>query len=556
MLRIARPPSIRYVRTSLSSVKSIRHYERGGGIRLAEDVEKEHADNVAKQRAEENPFEYTIFGNKRKKKEDLFHYTDRKAGRGYSDYANTIYPHRPYIWQPLRKLYWWNYMAVLIALILLMIDFDGLWQYGKHLSSKFRPEAATIESRSADKDENISSDSDSDSTSEDQKKKKKKRIGFRERRIIEYENRIRMYSAPDKIFRYFATLKVPNDDGSARPYDIYMTPEDFVRSITPGVMQPRNLGLDQFKLYDPEKHKHKFADQETVFAKLGEHGLISFSDYLFLMTLLSTSPNDFKLAFRIFDVNGDGKIDKKEFERVQELVMAQTTVALRHRDHAAVGLFAKKQMNSTLSSFFFGKDGTNELAVEDFLLFQAHLHRDILKIECERRDVESPPKGVISEISFADLLLMYSCLGEQKQRKLLKRVKKRYGPNSPERTGITLKEVFAFFCFLYYIDDVDLALHFYHLAGVSIDSDALKMVAKRVTGSEISDHVVDVVITLFDDNKDGQLSNKEFVSIMKKRMKRGLERPRDTGLLRLFEALGKCTVSQAHYAMYAALRSH
>lgn len=62
MLRIARPPSIRYVRTSLSSVKSIRHYERGGGIRLAEDVEKEHADNVAKQRAEENPFEYTIFG--------------------------------------------------------------------------------------------------------------------------------------------------------------------------------------------------------------------------------------------------------------------------------------------------------------------------------------------------------------------------------------------------------------------------------------------------------------------------------------------------------------
>uniref|UniRef100_A0A0M3IDY0 EF-hand domain-containing protein n=1 Tax=Ascaris lumbricoides TaxID=6252 RepID=A0A0M3IDY0_ASCLU len=190
------------------------------------------------------------------------------------------------------------------------------------------------------------------------------------------------------------------------------------------------------------------------------------------------------------------------------------------------------------------------------LMSQAHLHRDILKIECERRDVESPPKGVISEISFADLLLMYSCLGEQKQRKLLKRVKKRYGPNSPERTGITLKEVFAFFCFLYYIDDVDLALHFYHLAGVSIDGDALKMVAKRVTGSEISDHVVDVVITLFDDNKDGQLSNKEFVSIMKKRMKRGLERPRDTGLLRLFEALGKCTVSQAHYAMYAALHSH
>uniref|UniRef100_A0A914R4Z8 Uncharacterized protein n=1 Tax=Parascaris equorum TaxID=6256 RepID=A0A914R4Z8_PAREQ len=72
-----------------------------------------------------NDLSWQLEGNKRKKKEDLFHYTDRKAGRGYSDYANTIYPHRPYIWQPLRKLYWWNYMAVLIALILLMIDFEG-----------------------------------------------------------------------------------------------------------------------------------------------------------------------------------------------------------------------------------------------------------------------------------------------------------------------------------------------------------------------------------------------------------------------------------------------
>ena len=32
-------------------------------------------------------------------------------------------------------------------------------------------------------------------------------IGFRDRRIIEYENRIRAYSTPDKVFRYFASLQ-------------------------------------------------------------------------------------------------------------------------------------------------------------------------------------------------------------------------------------------------------------------------------------------------------------------------------------------------------------
>jgi hypothetical protein len=37
--------------------------------------------------------------------------------------------------------------------------------------------------------------------------KKKERIGFRDRKIIDYENRIRSFSTPDKIFRYFASYK-------------------------------------------------------------------------------------------------------------------------------------------------------------------------------------------------------------------------------------------------------------------------------------------------------------------------------------------------------------
>ncbi len=37
--------------------------------------------------------------------------------------------------------------------------------------------------------------------------KKKERTGFRDRKIIDYENRIRSFSTPDKIFRYFASYK-------------------------------------------------------------------------------------------------------------------------------------------------------------------------------------------------------------------------------------------------------------------------------------------------------------------------------------------------------------
>ena len=67
----------------------------------------------------------------------------------------------------------------------------------------------------------------------------KQSMGFRSRKIMEYENRIRQYSTPDKIFRYFATYKVTDAKGDLH---IMMTPQDFLTSITPGIKQPDNLG--------------------------------------------------------------------------------------------------------------------------------------------------------------------------------------------------------------------------------------------------------------------------------------------------------------------------
>ncbi|NWX51272.1 MICU1 protein, partial [Steatornis caripensis] len=147
--------------------------------------------------------------------------------------------------------------------------------------------------------------------------KKKKRSGFRDRKVMEYENRIRAYSTPDKIFRYFATLKVINEHGES---EVFMTPQDFVRSITPNEKQPENLGLDQFivKRYDGKKlsqEREKFADEDSIFYALGECGLISFSDYIFLTTVLSTPQRNFEIAFKMFDLNGDGEVDMEEFEQ-------------------------------------------------------------------------------------------------------------------------------------------------------------------------------------------------------------------------------------------------
>lgn len=56
-------------------------------------------------------------------------------------------------------------------------------------------------------------------------------------KIIQYENRIRAYSTPDKIFRYFATIRLTTPTST----EVCMTPDDFLRSIYPGIMQPEGM---------------------------------------------------------------------------------------------------------------------------------------------------------------------------------------------------------------------------------------------------------------------------------------------------------------------------
>lgn len=43
---------------------------------------------------------------------------------------------------------------------------------------------------------------------------------------------------------------------------------------------------------------------------------------------------------------------------------------------------------------------------------------------------------------------------------------------------------------------------------------------------------------------DGELSNKEFVAVMKHRMMRGLEKPKDTGFIKLMDAVWRCAKVQ------------
>ena len=88
--------------------------------------------------------------------------------------------------------------------------------------------------------------------------------------IIEYENRIRSYSTPDKIFRYFATIKVCQEGDS----EVMMTPDDFVRSITPGMKQPEGKSI-------PKKNTKIISSKHFVVKNL------DFHEYLRILIFIS-----------------------------------------------------------------------------------------------------------------------------------------------------------------------------------------------------------------------------------------------------------------------------
>merc|ERR1712029_97487 len=357
------------------------------------------------------------------------------------------------------------------------------------------------------------------------------KVGFKARKIITYENRIRSYSTPDKIFRYFATIKVVDESGH---HEVMMSPQDFLRSITPGIPQPPDLGLDNFLTIPADQIDSVYlgVDEDSIFHQLGSGGLISFSDYVFLLTVLSTSRRHFEIAFKMFDLNGDGNVDAKEFEVVTNLMKNQSSMGARHRDHSNTGN-AYKGINSGLISFFFGPNREGILTVEKFLEFQRQLQNEILRLEFTRK---SSGNCTISEKEFADLLIAYAGFPAKKKAKMMKRVKKGFHNGD----GIILDDFLNFYQVLYSINDIDTALTFYNIAGAPIQRSTMKHVAHTVAGVELSDHIIDVVFVLFDEDGDGKLSNKEFIQVMKQRAVRGLEKPKDTGIGKFMNAISKC----------------
>ncbi|XP_033976663.1 calcium uptake protein 3, mitochondrial isoform X6 [Trematomus bernacchii] len=319
-------------------------------------------------------------------------------------------------------------------------------------------------------------------------------------------------SSHEHRFRMFSSVEY---DGQ-----LYMTPQNFIESVT--MSEPKNKRpwrslakqeLEKTLVETPPVWR----GSSKLFRNLRERGIVSYTEYLFLLCILTKPHAGFKIAFNMFDADGNQMVDKREFLVLQEIFRKKNEKRGRKGDaEKSAQLRADESItiDTTLLVHFFGKKGKAELTFDDFYRFMDNLQTEMLEIEFL---TYSKGMTTISEEDFAKILLRFTNV--ENISAYLENV--RHCIPDEKQEGITFDEFRSFFQFLNNLEDFAIAMQMYNFASRSIGQDEFARAVYVATGLKLTRHLVHTIFKIFDVDHDDQLSYKEFIGIMKDRLHRG-----------------------------------
>ncbi|GAB2210645.1 hypothetical protein Drorol1_Dr00015920 [Drosera rotundifolia] len=356
---------------------------------------------------------------------------------------------------------------------------------------------------------------------------------YRRRVFFNYEKRIRLRSLPEKVFEYFASVKAP--DGQ-----VFMTPADLMRAVVP-VFPPSESNHVRTGNLKGERPTGDLCCAPSEFFMLFDtngDGLISFAEYIFLVTLLSIPESSFSVAFKMFDLDHNGQIDRGEFKKVMGLMRAYNRQGRQHRDGKRSGLKVTGPVeNGGLIAYFFGKDGKQLLEHDKFVKFLRDLQDEIVKLEFAHYDYNL--NGKISAKDFA--LSMIASADMSHTTKFLDRVDDISNNPQLKNIQITYEEFKNFALLRKSLRPLSLALYSHgKVNGILMKKD-FQRAASHVCGISVTNNVVDIIFHVFDTNRDGSLSSDEFLRVLQKREKEISSLPREKGLKGLLSCWLDCT---------------
>ncbi|XP_020965726.1 calcium uptake protein, mitochondrial-like isoform X2 [Arachis ipaensis] len=340
---------------------------------------------------------------------------------------------------------------------------------------------------------------------------------YRRKVFFNYEKRMRLHSPPEKVFEYFASCRSPEGE-------VLMEAADLMRAVV-AVFPPSESNVVREGYLKGERRSpgHLRCPPSLFFMlfDVNNDGLISFNEYIFLVTLLSIPESSFSAAFKMFDMDNDGEIDKEEFKKVMELMRSHNSYrqgAHHHRDGMRKGSKVNDDCveNGGVLEYFFGKDGKGRLSIHRFLQFMRDLHHEILRLEFDHYDYKS--RKTISAKDFALSIVASADLSHLELRKKL----------LPFSLAI---------------------IGFAKVNGLLRRED-FQRAASHVCGLSLSDNVVKIVYHLFDTNGDGHLSSDEFVRVLHNK-ENDIAQPMETGILRFLSCCWNCKHSFPYSRLFS-----
>merc|ERR1711962_1173652 len=318
-------------------------------------------------------------------------------------------------------------------------------------------------------------------------------------------DRVREFSMADTVFEHFAEYQTISDSGKKTTL---MSCRDFYNAMSPGcVLSDARVGrtIGIYKKIQPEeinseefKNMNKLPLKNSILNSINDCGLLTYTDFHFLLLILATPTRYLDIIFHGFDVSADQYVVAKEFVYVMARI-------------ANVKTNPEEQMKdpSGLLKYLFSDDLSRTLTKQDFVKLQQDLIEDMLSMEFLRYVNDTSQK--MSETDFCRHLLYSSSLTQKKKDKMIKLVADKFKDKSE---GITFDNFKTFYKVLFGGADLERAMFFLDLQKEGVTKEEFCRVAKWVVGADIDHHVLEVVYCLLDEDGDLNLSTTEFHPVL------------------------------------------
>ncbi|KAM4544937.1 calcium uptake protein 2, mitochondrial [Odontesthes bonariensis] len=318
----------------------------------------------------------------------------------------------------------------------------------------------------------------------------------------------------------------------------YMTPRDFLYSV---MLENVDRKLQKRILTTEDVNDMLIAAQKArpgsdLFRTLGDSGLISYTEYLFLLTILTKPGTGFHIAFKMLDVDGNEHVDRKEFLKLKKIISKSKSKQAKETAEMEEG----KGVNTSLEAYFFGKKGDDKLQYKEFRRFMEDLQAEVQEMEFLQF---SKGMDTMRREDFAEWLLHYT--NEEDNEVYWENMRKKI----PAGQSITFEEFKSFCLFTNNLEDFAFSMKMVSGANRPVGMAQFRRAVKIATGHDLSESVLDTVFKLFDMDGDNCLSHKEFMGVMTDRVLRGLKVQPHNSVLGYWKCVKRETLKGAQEAL-------